>query len=92
MREAIIQVGAALVASAGTVIIGLGMLYFSSFAKIQYTGPAIALSLTMALARRSDAGAGAAVLAAGGDLLAVPAASPCAGRRSRGGEPGADAA
>jgi RND superfamily putative drug exporter len=49
LREAIIQVGAALVASAGTVIVGLGMLYFSSFAKIQYTGPAIALSLAVAL-------------------------------------------
>src|SRR3954447_6177136 len=49
LREAITQVGAALVASAGTVIIGLGMLYFSSFAKIQYTGPAIALSLAVAL-------------------------------------------
>ena len=49
LREAIIQVGAALIASAGTVIVGLGMLYFSDFAKIQYTGPAIALSLTMAL-------------------------------------------
>jgi RND superfamily putative drug exporter len=50
LREAIVQVGAALVASAGTVIVGLGMLYFSSFAKIQYTGPAIALSLAVALA------------------------------------------
>jgi RND superfamily putative drug exporter len=49
LREAIVQVGAALVASAGTVIVGLGMLYFSSFAKIRYTGPAIALSLTVAL-------------------------------------------
>src|SRR5271165_4448432 len=49
LREAIIQVGAALIASAGTVVVGLGMLYFSSFAKIQYTGPAIALSLTVAL-------------------------------------------
>jgi len=49
LQEAIAQVGAALVASAGTVIVGLGMLYFSSFAKIQYTGPAIALSLAVAL-------------------------------------------
>jgi RND superfamily putative drug exporter len=49
LREAIIQVGAALVASAGTVIVGLGMLYFSSFAKVRYTGPTIALSLTVAL-------------------------------------------
>jgi RND superfamily putative drug exporter len=50
LREAIEQVGGALAASAGTVIIGLGMLWFSSFAKIQYTGPAIALSLAIALA------------------------------------------
>jgi RND superfamily putative drug exporter len=50
LREAIGQVGGALVASAGTVIVGLGMLYFSSFAKIKYTGPAIALSLAVALA------------------------------------------
>jgi RND superfamily putative drug exporter len=50
LRVAIEQVGGALVASAGTVIVGLGMLYFSSFAKIQFTGPAIALSLAIALA------------------------------------------
>ncbi len=49
LREAIEQVGGALVASAGTVVIGLGMLWFSSFAKIQYTGPAIALSLVIGL-------------------------------------------
>jgi RND superfamily putative drug exporter len=50
LREAMSQVGGALVASAGTVIVGLGMLFFSSFAKIKYTGPAIALSLAFALA------------------------------------------
>jgi putative drug exporter of the RND superfamily len=49
LTEAIEQVGGALVASAGTVIVGLGMLWFSSFAKIQYTGPAIALSLAIGL-------------------------------------------
>ncbi len=49
LRRAIQQVGGALVASAGTVILGLGMLWFSTFAKIQYTGPAIALSLVVAL-------------------------------------------
>ncbi len=49
LSEAIRQIGGALVASAGTVIIGLGMLWFSTFAKIQYTGPAIALSLVVAL-------------------------------------------
>jgi RND superfamily putative drug exporter len=49
LNEAISQVGGALIASAGTVIVGLGMLSFSTFAKIQYTGPAIALSLAIAL-------------------------------------------
>ena len=49
LREAIVQVGGALVASAGTVIVGLGMLWFSNFAKIQYTGPAIGLSLAIGL-------------------------------------------
>jgi putative drug exporter of the RND superfamily len=47
--QALRQVGSALVASAGTVIVGLGMLYFSSFAKVRYTGPTIALSLAVAL-------------------------------------------
>jgi len=49
LRESISQVGGALVASAGTVIVGLGMLWFSTFAKIRYTGPAIALSLVVGL-------------------------------------------
>jgi putative drug exporter of the RND superfamily len=49
LRDAISQVGAALVASAGTVIIGLGMLYFSTFEKVKYTGPTIAISLAVAL-------------------------------------------
>jgi RND superfamily putative drug exporter len=49
LAEAINQVGGALVASAGTVILGLGMLWFSTFAKIQYTGPAIALALVIGL-------------------------------------------
>ena len=49
LRESISQVGGALVASAGTVIVGLGMLWWSTFAKIRYTGPAIALSLAVGL-------------------------------------------
>ena len=49
LRESITQVGGALVASAGTVIVGLGMLWFSTFAKIRYTGPAIALCLAIGL-------------------------------------------
>jgi len=50
LRVSIIRVGGALVASAGTVIVGLGMLYFSSFAKVRFTGPTIAISLAVALA------------------------------------------
>jgi putative drug exporter of the RND superfamily len=49
LREAIARVGAAVVASAATVIVGLGMLGFSRFATFQYTGPTIALSLAVAL-------------------------------------------
>ncbi len=48
--ESIIRVGGALIASAGTVIVGLGMLYFSRFAKVRFTGPTIAISLAVALA------------------------------------------
>jgi RND superfamily putative drug exporter len=49
LHEAMVRVGGALVASAGTVIVGLGMLYFSSFAKVRFTGPTIAISLSVAL-------------------------------------------
>ena len=69
LREAIDQVGGALVASAGTVIVGLGMLFFSSFAKIKYTGPAIALSLAVALAA---------------SLTLAPRSWPCSASRSSG--------
>ncbi|ADV62204.1 hypothetical protein Isop_1620 [Isosphaera pallida ATCC 43644] len=50
LEEAIRRVAGALVASAGTVICGLGLLYFSTFQKISNTGPAIALALMIALA------------------------------------------
>jgi putative drug exporter of the RND superfamily len=42
-------VGAALAASAGTVMCGLGLMGTAEFAKIRYVGPAIALSLGVAL-------------------------------------------
>ncbi len=42
-------VGDALTASAGTVMIGLGLMALAEFAKIRYAGPAIALSLGVAL-------------------------------------------
>jgi len=49
LTRAIEAVGAALVASAGTVIFGLGLLWFCRFAKISYIGPSIGLSLISAL-------------------------------------------
>jgi RND superfamily putative drug exporter len=49
LRDAICKVGGALFASAATVIVGLGMLGFSSFASFRCTGPLVALSLAVAL-------------------------------------------
>ncbi len=42
-------VGEALAASAGTVMVGLGLMACAEFAKVRYSGPAIALSLGVAL-------------------------------------------
>src|SRR5213079_1714280 len=42
-------VGEALAASAGTVMVGLGFMALAEFAKVRYAGPAIALSLGVAL-------------------------------------------
>lgn len=44
------KVGGALLASAGTVICGLGLMGLAEFAKVRSGGPAIALSLSVALA------------------------------------------
>ncbi len=43
------KVGGALAASAGTVMVGLGLMGLAEFAKVRYAGPAIALSLAVAL-------------------------------------------
>lgn len=42
-------VGEALTASAGTVMVGLGLMALAEFAKVRYAGPAIAISLGVAL-------------------------------------------
>ena len=79
--------GRGVVASAGTVIIGLGMLYFSSFAKIQYTGPAIALTPGGGPACGPDAGsdsarAGCAARSSGRFALPTTTRAPTARTRA----------
>ncbi len=49
LRRSILAVGAALAASAGTVICGLSLMGFAEFAKVRCAGPAIALALAVAL-------------------------------------------
>jgi RND superfamily putative drug exporter len=49
IQRSIGLVGSALAASAGTVICGLGLMGFAEFAKVRCAGPAIALSLAVAL-------------------------------------------
>jgi RND superfamily putative drug exporter len=49
LRRAVAAVGGSLAASAGTVICGLGLMGFAEFAKVRCAGPAIALSLAVAL-------------------------------------------
>ncbi len=49
IRQSVAAVGGALTASAGTVICGLGLMGFAEFAKVRCAGPAIALSLAVAV-------------------------------------------
>lgn len=49
LANAVGGVGVALTASAGTVMVGLGLMGFAEFAKVRYAGPAIAISLGVAL-------------------------------------------
>lgn len=50
LPRSLASVGEALAASAGTVMVGLGLMAMAEFAKVRYSGPAIALSLGVALA------------------------------------------
>jgi putative drug exporter of the RND superfamily len=49
IARSVSAVGGALAASAGTVICGLGMMGFAEFAKVRCAGPAIGVSLAVAL-------------------------------------------
>ncbi|MCC9643672.1 MMPL family transporter [Rhodopirellula sp. JC740] len=48
-RKALTQVSGALIGSAMTTIVGLGMLWFADFGKFHHTGPIIAVCLSIAL-------------------------------------------
>jgi RND superfamily putative drug exporter len=50
IRQSLRRVGGALTASAATVVCGLGMMACAEFSKLRYSGPAIAISLLVALA------------------------------------------
>src|SRR5439155_21245248 len=50
LSDSVAKVGGALAASAATVICGLGLMALAEFAKVRSGGPAIALSLAVALA------------------------------------------
>jgi RND superfamily putative drug exporter len=49
LANSVVHVGGTLTASAGTVVLGLSMMVFAEFAKVRCAGPAIALSLVVAL-------------------------------------------
>src|ERR1019366_312551 len=49
LARSVSGVGEALAASAGTVMVGLGLMALAEFAKVRYAGPAIAMSLGVAL-------------------------------------------
>ncbi len=50
LTRAVEQVGGAISASAGTVMVGLGMMVWAEFGKIRHAGPVIAVALVIGLA------------------------------------------
>lgn len=81
IRRSVGGVGGALAASAGTVICGLGMMGFAEFAKVRCAGPAIALSLGMALL--ASLTLAPALLRILGNAVFWPGRSPSAQTRRR---------
>jgi RND superfamily putative drug exporter len=74
-------VGEALAASAGTVMVGLGLMAMAEFAKVRYAGPAIALSLGVALV--ASLTLTPALLSLLGRIVFWPGKSPSAVFRAR---------
>jgi len=74
IASAVEHVGHAIVASAGTVICGLGLMILAEFAKVRCGGPAIGLSLIVALA--ASLTLAPALLSISGKLAFWPAKIP----------------
>ena len=83
LSRALEGVGHALVASAATVICGLGLMIFAEFAKMRCGGPAIAVSLSVAL--MASMSLTPAMLYLMGPAVFWPGKPPAAGQVNHGG-------
>src|SRR5207253_5180139 len=81
LNDGVAKVGGALAASAGTVICGLGLMGLAEFAKVRSGGPAIALSLAVALAASLTLAPALLRLLGHGVFWPAAAAAPATRRR-----------